>query len=166
MNLKTQLLPAMVAMLFSCNAFAGTSALSTFPKITFHCDTIPAGTDSVLAKVERVEEEVSFPGGEKAWLQYLQKNIDTTIAKKNKAPAGTYTVVVQFVFDREGNTSDVKALTNHGYGMEGEVVRVIKKTSRWMPAKQNGRIVIAYRKESVTFHVEGKKKKKNKHKDG
>lgn len=123
-------------------------------------DTVPLSDDSLSVKFERVVEEVSFPGGEKAWQEYLHKNIDTTIAKKNKAPNGTYTVIVQFIFDREGNTSDVKALTNHGYGMEEEVIRVIKKTGIWMPAKQNGRSVKAYRKESFTFHVEGKKKKK------
>ena len=45
--------------------------------------------------------------------------------------AGTYTVVVQFVVDKEGNVSDVKALTSHGYGMEDEAVRVIKKGPQW-----------------------------------
>ncbi len=128
-------------------------------------DTIPETEDSFFVKFERVEEEVSFPGGENAWLQYLQKNIDTNIPTKKKAPAGTYTVIVQFILDREGNISDVRALTNHGYGVEDEVLRVIKKTSRWTPAKQNGRIVKAYRKQAVTFQVEGKKKKKNKQKD-
>ena len=59
----------------------------------------------------------------------------------NGAPEGTYTVYVQFVVDKEGNISDVKALTNHGYGMEEEAVRVIKKGPNWTPAIQNGRPV-------------------------
>lgn len=125
-------------------------------------DTTPYGNDSLKAKFERPEFEISYPGGEKAWQEYLHNNIDSTIARKNKAPTGTYTVVVQFVFDKQGNISDVRALTNHGYGMEEAVMRVMKKTTRWFPAEQNpkGKIARGYRKQEYTFHVEGKKKKK------
>jgi protein TonB len=63
--------------------------------------------------------------------------------------------VVQFIVDKEGNISDVKALTNQGYGMEDEAVRVIKKGPNWTPAQQNGRYVKAYRKQPITFVVSG-----------
>ena len=76
------------------------------------------------------------------------------MASENGAPAGTYTVVVQFVVDKEGNMSDVKALTSHGYGMEDEAVRVIKKGPQWKPAIQNGRNVKAYRRQPITFQIE------------
>ena len=73
----------------------------------------------------------------------------------NGAPAGKYTVYVQFIVDREGNISEVKALTNNGYGMEDEAVRVIKRGPKWTPAVQNGRQVKAYRKQPITFVVTG-----------
>ena len=42
-----------------------------------------------------------------------------------------------------GNLSDIKPLTNFGYGMEQEAIRVIKKSGKWIPAIQNGSEVTA-----------------------
>ncbi len=103
---------------------------------------------------DKVEIEASFPGGDSKWRQYLERNANGQVATDNGAPEGTYTTVVQFVVDKEGNISDVRALTNHGYGMEEEAIRVIKKGPKWNPAVQNGRQVKAYRKQPITFRVE------------
>jgi len=102
---------------------------------------------------DKVEIEASFPGGDSKWRQYLERNANGQVATDNGAPEGTYTTVVQFVVDKEGNISDVKSLTNHGYGMEDEAMRVIKKGPKWSPAIQNGRQVKAYRKQPITFQV-------------
>lgn len=103
---------------------------------------------------DKVEIEAGFPGGDAKWRQYLERNANGQVASDNGAPEGTYTVVVQFVVDKEGNISDVKALTGHGYGMEQEAVRVIQKGPKWTPAVQNGRQVKAYRKQPITFQVQ------------
>ncbi|MFM7671607.1 MAG: energy transducer TonB [Bacteroidota bacterium] len=103
---------------------------------------------------EKVEIEASFPGGEAKWRQYLERNLSTFNPADEGAPAGTYTTYVQFVVDKEGNISDVRALTNHGYGMEDAAVKVIKKGPKWSPAIQNQRQVKAYRKQPITFRVE------------
>lgn len=103
---------------------------------------------------DKVEIEASFPGGDAKWRRFLEQNANGQVATDNGAPEGTYTTVVQFVVDKEGNISDVKALTNHGYGMEQEAVRVIKKGPKWTPAVQNGRQVKAFRKQPITFQVQ------------
>jgi protein TonB len=103
---------------------------------------------------EKVEVEASFPGGDGKWRQYLERNCNGQVATDEGAPEGTYSVVVQFVVDKEGNISDVKALTSHGYGMEAEAIRTIKKGPKWSPAVQNGRQVKAYRKQPITFQVQ------------
>lgn len=102
---------------------------------------------------EKVEIEASFKGGESAWRKYLERNLNPNAPIDNGAPEGTYTVYVQFVVSKDGSISDVKALTNHGYGMEKEAVRVIQKGPAWVPAIQNGRSVNAYRKQPITFRV-------------
>ena len=102
---------------------------------------------------EKVEIEASFKGGEGAWRKYLERNLNGNTPVDNGAPEGTYTVYVQFVVSKDGSISDVKPLTNHGYGMEAEAVRVIKKGPAWTPAVQNGRSVNAYRKQPITFQV-------------
>ncbi len=103
---------------------------------------------------EKVEIEASFPGGESGWRRFLERNLDPNVPVENGAPEGSYTVWVQFIVDKEGNISDVKALTNHGYGMEDEAVKTIKKGPKWVPAQQNGRQVKAYRKQPITFVVQ------------
>lgn len=102
---------------------------------------------------EKVEIEASFTGGESAWRKFLERNLNPNAPVDNGAPEGTYTVYVQFVVSKDGSISDVKALTNHGYGMEQEAMRVIKKGPKWVPAVQNGRSVNAYRKQPITFQV-------------
>ncbi|MEO8404820.1 MAG: energy transducer TonB [Chitinophagaceae bacterium] len=102
---------------------------------------------------EKVEIEASFKGGEAAWRKYLERNLNPNVPVDNGAPEGTYTVYVQFVVSKDGTISDVKALTNHGYGMEKEAVKVIQKGPAWVPAIQNGRSVNAYRKQPITFRV-------------
>jgi hypothetical protein len=102
---------------------------------------------------ERVEEEASYPGGVNAWRDFLAKNLNPNTPVENSAPAGQYTVIVQFVVSKDGTVSDIKALTKHGYGMEQEVIRVLRKTGAWTPARQNNRPVNAFRKQPVTFMV-------------
>ena len=103
---------------------------------------------------EKVEIEAAFPGGESAWRKYLERNLNANTPVDNGAPEGSYTVWVQFIVDKEGNISDVKPLTSHGYGMEDEAAKIIKKGPKWTPAQQNGRQVKAYRKQPITFVVQ------------
>ena len=99
----------------------------------------------------KVEIEPGFPGGESAWKEFLRANLNSTIPVDKGAKPGTYTVIVQFVVDKDGNISDLKALTNHGFGMEQECIRVMRLSPKWVPAKQNGHIVKAYKKQPMTF---------------
>jgi len=100
-----------------------------------------------------IEKEAQFPGDSKAWMSFLQKNLNANVPVKNRASEGTYLVIVQFVVDKEGQVTDIKPLTKFGFGMEEEVVRILKKAPRWTPAFQFGRNVKAYRKQPVTFVV-------------
>jgi TonB family protein len=102
---------------------------------------------------DKVEIEPSFPGGDLKWRQYLERNLDASVPTKKKAPYGTYTTAIQFVVDKEGNISDAKALTAHGYGIEEEAIRAIKNGPKWDPAIQNGRQVTAYKSQPITFVV-------------
>ena len=103
----------------------------------------------------KMEVEPSFPGGEKEWARYLDRNLDGNIPLKNGCKPGTYTVIIQFIVDREGNPIELRPLTNHGFGMEDQVMNMIKKGPRWMPGLQNGRVVKAYKKQPVTFVIAG-----------
>jgi hypothetical protein len=98
--------------------------------------------------------EATFPGEAPAWRRFLERNLNAAAPVDNGAPAGAYTVIVQFIVDKDGSISDVKALTNHGYGMEKELVRLISVGPSWVPASMFGKPVKAYRKQPVTFVVQ------------
>ncbi len=107
-------------------------------------------TDGVVVYVNI---EASFPGGAMAWKRYLEKNlrypeqaIDAGISK---------VVTVQFVVDKEGNISEVKAINDPGFGLGEEAVRIIKRGPKWRPAEQNGRKVKYRQTQKITFMLEG-----------
>mgnify|MGYP001184959330 FL=1 len=102
----------------------------------------------------KVEVEAEFPGGQAAWINYLNKNLNNQTPADNGAPGGKYTVIVKFIVSRDGSLSDVTCENDPGYGMCQEAVRVIKKTKNWTPAIQNGRNVNAYRRQPITWVVE------------
>lgn len=110
--------------------------------------------DNVDPAFEKVDIEASFPGGDAAWRKFLEKNLRADVASENGAPAGIYNVIIQFIVDKDGSLSGAKALTNWGYGMEKEVLRLLTISPQWSPAIQNGRAVKAYRRQPVTFMIE------------
>ena len=130
--------------------------------INIHSQTLPEApippapvASSENRVYEKVEVEAGFPGGDKAWISFLTENLNAQVPIDHEAPIGKYTVWVQFLVDKEGNVTDIKSLTNWGYGMEEEVVRILKLVpDKWTPAIQNGRPVKAYRKQPVTFVVD------------
>lgn len=110
-------------------------------------------TDNDDKVFEKVEVDASFPGGAANWRKYLERNLNASTPSDNYAPPGTYQVLIQFLVDKQGIISEIKPLTTHGFGMEEEVMRVIRQGPAWLPATHNGRIVKAYRKQPVTFLV-------------
>ena len=98
----------------------------------------------------KVEIPAEFNGN---WEKFLLRNLNADIPVDNGAPTGNYSVLIQFVVDIDGNVSDIKALTNIGFGLEQEAIRVLKQATKWKPAIQNGRPVKAYRQQPITFRV-------------
>ncbi|GAB3415264.1 energy transducer TonB [Niabella aquatica] len=98
----------------------------------------------------KVEIDASYVGD---WKRFLERNLSGEVPVDNGAAPGTYTVMIQFIVATDGSISDIQPLTHHGFGMEQEAMRVIKKSGKWKPAIQSGREVKAYRRQPVTFQV-------------
>jgi len=98
-----------------------------------------------------VEIESTYPDGMQAWLRFVGKNFRVPDEAINNNAGGT--VVVQFVVDKEGNVSDVKAVDGPKE-LWAEAVRVIKKSGKWTPAIQNGRQVASYKRQPITVRLE------------
>lgn len=95
----------------------------------------------------------SFPSGEREWRRYLERNLDASVPSKNGCKSGSFTVLVQFIVDKDGSIREVKALTKNGYGMESEVVQIIRSGPKWTPGMQNGKIVKAFKLQPITFVI-------------
>ncbi|MBY0534330.1 MAG: TonB family protein [Chitinophagaceae bacterium] len=99
----------------------------------------------------KVEIESDYPGGTSAWARYLNKSLRYPQEAIDNEIQGT--VVVQFIVDKEGNVSDVEAVSGPNE-LRDEAVRVIKKSGKWTPAIQNGRQVKSYKKQPIVFRLE------------
>jgi protein TonB len=84
----------------------------------------------------KVEIRSVFPGGDSSWVESIETKLNQSIQLRKGSKKGKYLVSVQFVVDEDGSISDVKALTSNGYGMEEEVLRAIKKKTKWLPSSQ------------------------------
>lgn len=103
---------------------------------------------------EKVEVEASFPSGNEGWQTFLSSTLNANLPVDNGAPEGTYKTMIQFIVDENGNISDLKPLTAMGYGMEDEVIRMMKLSPKWITAQEHGKAVKSYRKQPVTFVIE------------
>jgi len=97
-----------------------------------------------------VELDAKFPGGMAAWIRFLQKNMRYPDDAASNEKGGQ--VIVQFVVDKDGNVSDVQAISGpEGYGLREEAIRVIRKSGKWSPGIQVGGAVKSYKRQRVTF---------------
>ncbi len=109
----------------------------------------PADDNQVFTKVE---VEAQFPGGEGKWNQYLQREMDRHMDDlMEDGQSGTCEVL--FIVDKEGNVSNVEALSMKGSKLAEIAVNVFKRGPKWIPAIQNGRQVKAWRRQKVTFKI-------------
>ena len=99
----------------------------------------------------KVEIESEYPGGSAAWQRYLNKTLRYPQEAIDNEVQGT--VVIQFIVDKEGNVSEVEAISGPEE-LRAEAVRVIKKSGKWTPAVQNGRQVKSYKKQPIVFRLE------------
>jgi len=96
----------------------------------------------------------SFPAGEGAWGNFIAKNLDTGLPAKNGAPSGTYTVNVRFMVGMDSAVSNVTCENDPHYGMCQEAIRVVKKSGKWAPGKQDGRKVNGFKLLPIVFTIQ------------
>lgn len=95
------------------------------------------------------EIQASFPGGNAAWQKYLSRKISSQLDDPDDKDFGT--VSIRFVVDTNGRVSNVTALNMVNTTLAEIAVNAIRKGPDWLPAKQNGRYVKAYRTQPITL---------------
>ncbi|HJU46037.1 MAG TPA: TonB family protein [Chitinophagaceae bacterium] len=100
----------------------------------------------------KVEIESEYPGDARGWLNFLNRNFRYPPEAVDKGIQGT--VVVQFIVDKQGEISDVKAISGPEIGgLRQEAVRVISKSGKWIPAVSHGRKVKSYKRQPISFRL-------------
>jgi periplasmic protein TonB len=98
-----------------------------------------------------VEDQPTPEGGMAAFYQFVQKNLKYPAQARRMGIEGK--VFVQFVVDKDGSLTEVKAVKGIGAGCDEEAVRVIEGAPKWKPGKQRGRSVKVRMILPITFKL-------------
>jgi TonB family protein len=83
-----------------------------------------------------VENEPRFAGGMMGFYQFLAANLQYPPEMMRYNIQGKVTIAL--TIEKDGSVSDVRSVTDVGYGSAEEAIRVLKKSPRWQPGIQNG----------------------------
>lgn len=94
------------------------------------------GSDTSNVVYEVVEIQPSPAGGMAGWNKYLSENLRYPPNAQRKGIEGT--VIVAFVVNTDGTTTDIEILRSVGGGCDEEVIRIVKGSPKWTPGMQRG----------------------------
>lgn len=86
-----------------------------------------------------VEESATPKGGMSAFYKYVSDKMKYPAQARRMGIEGK--VFVEFVINRDGSITDVKAIKGIGAGCDEEAVRVVQSAPPWNPGKQRGKPV-------------------------
>lgn len=86
-----------------------------------------------------VEEMPEFPGGMPALSAYVGQHLSYPREAKKKHIEGL--VLVQFIVEQDGSTSNARVLRGIGGGCDEEALRVVQQMPAWKPGQQGGKAV-------------------------
>ena len=86
-----------------------------------------------------VEQMPVFPGGDKAFGEFIGKEIKYPDDAKKAGTQGK--VIVTFVINKEGNVVNPKIIRGVSPSIDKEALRVISSSPKWTPGKQGGKNV-------------------------
>lgn len=115
----------------------------------------PAASDNQTFDV--VEQMPEFPGGMRAGLEFMARNLKYPTKAQEAGKQGR--VIVQFIVQKDGSLSDLHVLRAVDPWLDAEAIRVISIMPKWKPGMQDGKAVAVKYTMPVTFALEGSKHK-------
>lgn len=115
----------------------------------------PAASDNQTFDV--VEQMPEFPGGMRAGLEFMARNLKYPTKAQEAGKQGR--VIVQFIVQKDGSLSDLHVLCAVDPWLDAEAIRVISIMPKWKPGMQDGKAVAVKYTMPVTFALEGSKNK-------
>jgi len=85
----------------------------------------------------KLEVLARYPGGFEEFTKYIHDAFEYPEAAIAANVSGE--MIASFVINEKGQVVDVKIIKGLGYGTEEELIRVLRKSPKWYPGKQNGK---------------------------
>jgi len=98
-----------------------------------------------------VEQQAEPKGGIQAFYDYVGKQLQDKYPRQAQRMGIEGVVYVQFVIEKDGSLTDVKAVKGIGGGCDEVAEEVVKNAPAWNPGKQRGRAVRSQRVIPIRF---------------
>ena len=86
-----------------------------------------------------VDQSAKFQDGYNSIIKFVQENIKFPAEAKENNVHGK--LMLSVVVEKDGSLSDIKIKKGLGYGLDEEIVRIIKMMPKWQPAQHKGKTV-------------------------
>ena len=86
-----------------------------------------------------VDQSAKFQDGYNSIIKFVQENIKFPAEAQENNVHGK--LMVSVVVEKDGALSDIKIKKGLGYGLDEEIVRIIKMMPKWQPAQHKGKAV-------------------------
>ena len=86
-----------------------------------------------------VDQSAKFQDGYNSIIKFVQENIKFPAEAQENNVHGK--LMVSVVVEKDGSLSDIKIKKGLGYGLDEEIVRIIKMMPKWQPAQHKGKTV-------------------------
>jgi protein TonB len=101
-----------------------------------------------------MEIESEYPGGPKAWARFLNRMLGNNYPPEAFENGVQGTVLIQFIVDIDGTVSNIEAISGPEE-LRVAAINTIRKSGKWNPAIQNGKNVKTYKRQPITFVLQG-----------
>jgi len=139
------------------DALPGAARIDGPPATGIQPPSLPpsTGTGTAEKEPEKINPSLpnrqpQFPGGSLAWQKFLERNLTPPA---DLEPGEKRSVLVRFSVDEGGVITNFQVVQSGGADFDNEVIRVLKKMPRWLPAIQAGKPVAVSFTQPVTFQA-------------
>ena len=127
---------------------APSTGIPTAPQLPFNNGGGDSDNASDKYEAPLPSRQPQFPGGPEAWANFLNRHLrppqDVDAGEKRMS-------MIRFSVDETGIITNFQIVQSGGSEFDNEVIRVLKKMPKWLPALQNGKPIAVSFTQPVTF---------------
>lgn len=98
-----------------------------------------------------VEEAASFPGGTKAFNDFLASNMKYPTQARRLGIQGQ--VFIEFIVEPDGSLTNMHIVKGIGAGCDAEALRIMTNSPKWEPGSQRGKLVRQKMVQPIQFKL-------------